>query len=637
MAKDFSLMEFSNSSTNPSIHDLSSPSRRVILRGGLGATIAGLLAPLGASALSGCATTGGSAGGPILGFKSIPMNGLDAVTVPEGYRAQVLYRWGDAVGVAGRMPAYKADASNTAAEQELQAGMHHDGIHYFPLDGNRRGLLAVNHEYTDDGLLHVGGMQNWSAEKVAKAQAAMGVSIVEVAAGANGWDVVRPSKYARRITATTPMMIMGPARGHAMMRTKDDASGAVILGTINNCAHGFTPWGTYLTCEENFNGYFNGPDTPSAEQARWGVRKNGAGYRWHEFDERFDVAKHPNEYNRFGWVVEIDPNDPDSTPVKRTALGRAAHEGAHVTQAKDGRVVVYMGEDARFEYIYKFVSRDVVRTGGAKANADILDHGTLYVAKFNADGRGQWVELTQGKNGLLADKGFASQGDVVIKARQASDLVGATKMDRPEWITSDAKTGWVYCTLTNNSNRGKPGFPGVDAANPRVDNTMGSIIRWKDDGDFSGSTFTWNHFILAGDSELPRADAKGNIKGDKFGSPDGLWVDGRGAMWIQTDISTSALGKGDYATTPNNGMYVADINTGEVRRFLVGPRGCELTGVITTPDMKTMFVNIQHPGEPDSERSNPADVTKVSSWPDKARPRSATVVITKLDGGVIGT
>ncbi len=637
MAKDFSLMEFSNSSSNPTIHDLSSPSRRVILRGGLGATIAGLLAPLGASALSGCATTGGSASGPILGFKSISMNGLDAVTVPEGYRAQVLYRWGDAVGVAGKMPAYKADASNTAAEQELQAGMHHDGIHYFPLDGNRRGLLAVNHEYTDDGLLHVGGMQNWSAEKVAKAQAAMGVSIVEVAAGANGWEVVRPSKYARRITATTPMLIMGPARGHAMMRTKDDASGAVVLGTINNCAHGFTPWGTYLTCEENFNGYFNGPDTPNAEQARWGVRKNGAGYRWHEFDERFEVAKHPNEYNRFGWVVEIDPNDPDSTPVKRTALGRAAHEGAHVTQAKDGRVVVYMGEDARFEYIYKFVSRDAVRTGGARANADILDHGTLYVAKFNADGRGQWVELTQGKNGLMADKGFASQGDVVIKTRQASDLVGATKMDRPEWITSDVKTGWVYCTLTNNSNRGKPGFPGIDAANPRAENTMGNIIRWKDDGDFSGSTFSWNHFILAGDSELPRSDAKGNVKGDKFGSPDGLWVDGRGAMWIQTDISTSALGKGDYATTPNNGMYAADISTGEVRRFLVGPRGCELTGVITTPDMKTMFVNIQHPGEPDSERSNPAEVTKVSNWPDNARPRSATVVITKIDGGVIGT
>ncbi len=638
MAKDFSLMEFSNSSSNPSIHDLSSPSRRVVLRGGLGATIAGLLAPLGASALSGCATTtSGGASGPILGFKSVQMNGLDTVTVPEGYRAQVLYRWGDAVGIAGKMPAYKADASNTAAEQELQAGMHHDGIHYFPLDGNRRGLLAMNHEYTDDGLLHVGGMQNWSAEKVAKAQAALGVSVVEVAVGANGWDVVRPSKYARRITANTPMMIMGPARGHAMMRTKDDASGAVVLGTINNCAHGFTPWGTYLTCEENFNGYFNGPDTPNTEHARWGVRKNGAGYRWHEFDERFDVNKYPNEYNRFGWVVEIDPFDPDSTPVKRTALGRAAHEGAHVTQAKDGRVVVYMGEDSRFEYIYKFVSRDAVRPGGAKANADILDHGTLHVAKFNADGRGEWVELTQGKNGLTADKGFSSQGDVVIKTRQACDLVGATKMDRPEWITSDAKTGWVYCTLTNNSNRGKSGFPGVDAANPRADNTMGNIIRWKDDGDFSGSTFAWNHFIMAGDSELPRADAKGNVKGDKFGSPDGLWVDGRGVLWIETDISTTALGKGDYATTPNNGMYAADVNTGEVRRFLVGPRGCELTGVICTPDMKTMFVNIQHPGEPDSERSNPAEVTRVSTWPDNARPRSATVVITKLDGGVIGT
>ena len=637
MAKDFSLMESSNSSTNPSIHDLSSPSRRVVLRGGLGATIAGLLAPLGASALSGCATTGASASGPMLGFKSVPMNGLDAVTVPEGYRAQVLYRWGDTVGIAGKMPAYKDDASNTAAEQELQAGMHHDGIHYFPLDGNRRGLLAMNHEYTDDGLLHVDGMQNWSAEKVAKAQAALGVSVVEVAVGSNGWDVVRPSKYARRITANTPMLIMGPARGHAMMRTKDDASGAVVLGTINNCAHGFTPWGTYLTCEENFNGYFNGPDTPGTEQARWGVRKNGAGYRWHEFDERFDVNKHPNEYNRFGWVVEIDPFDPDSTPVKRTALGRAAHEGAHATQAKDGRVVVYMGEDARFEYIYKFVSRDAVRPGGAKTNADILDHGTLHVAKFNADGRGEWVELTQGKNGLTADKGFSSQGDVVIKTRQASDLVGATKMDRPEWITSDAKTGWVYCTLTNNSNRGKPGFPGVDAANPRADNTMGNIIRWKDDGDFSGLTFTWNHFIMAGDSELPRADAKGNVRGDKFGSPDGLWVDSRGVLWIETDISTTALGKGDYATTPNNGMYAADVNTGEVRRFLVGPRGCELTGVICTPDMKTMFVNIQHPGEPDSERSNPAEVTKVSTWPDHARPRSATVVITKLDGGDIGT
>ena len=637
MAKDFTTMEHSNASPNSSIHDVSHPSRRIILKGGLSAAIAGLFAPIGVASLAGCATTGGASSGPALGFKPVPLNTLDTVTVPEGYRAQVLYRWGDAVGVAGQMPTYKPDASNSAAEQALQAGMHHDGIHYFPLDGNRRGLLAMNHEYTDDGLLHVGGMQNWSAEKVAKAQAAMGVSVIEVVAGAKGWEVVRPSRYARRITATTPMMITGPARGHAMMRTRDDASGAVVLGTINNCAHGYTPWGTYLTCEENFNGYFNGPDKPDATQARWGLKKSGAGYRWHEHDERFDVAKHPNEYNRFGWVVEIDPADPDSTPIKRTALGRAAHEGACVTQTKDKRVVVYMGEDARFEYIYKFVSRDAVRPGGAKANADLLDHGTLFVARFAADGRGQWIELSQGRNGLGAEQGFATQGDVVIKARQASDLVGATKMDRPEWITADPNSGWVYCTLTNNSNRGKPGFLGVDAANPRVDNTMGNIIRWKEDGDFDGRSFSWNHFVMAGDPTLTRADAKGNVRGDSFGSPDGLWCDTRGVLWVQTDISTSVLGKGDYQGMSNNMMLAADVATGEMRRFLVGPRGCEITGCIATPDLRTMFINIQHPGETASERSNPDAPSIISSWPDQARPRSATVVITKLDGGVIGT
>lgn len=643
MAKDFSTMENSNPSTNRNIHETSDRQRRVLLKGGMATVVSGLFAPLGMSAISGCASTSNTStrAVPTLGFKSVPMNDLDAVTVPEGYRAQVLYRWGDAAGIAGQMPAYKPDASNSAAEQAVQAGMHHDGIHFFPLDGSNRGLLVMNHEYTDDGLLHVGGMQNWSAEKVSKAQAAMGVSVIEVSNdGSNensGWHVVRPSPFARRITADTPMMIAGPARGHRMMRTANDSSGAVVLGTINNCAHGVTPWGTYLTCEENFGGYFNGPEKPDTEQARWGLKKNGGGYRWHEYDERFDVAKHPNEYNRFGWVVEIDPMDPSSTPMKRTALGRAAHEGAHVTQTEDGRVVVYMGEDARFEYIYKFVSRDAVKQGGAKANADVLDHGTLYVAKFNADGRGAWIELTAGKNGLTAEHGFVTQGDVVIRTRFASDLVGATKMDRPEWITSDKKTGWVYCTLTNNSNRGKPDYPGVDAANPRVNNTMGNIIRWKDDGDFDAQTFQWNHFIMAGNPALERADAKGNTKGDSFGSPDGLWVDGRGVLWIQTDISTTALGKAEYATTPNNGMLAADIATGEVRRFLVGPRGSELTGVIMTPDMQSMFINIQHPGEPDSERSDPAAPARISSWPDNARPRSATVVITKIGGGIIGS
>ncbi len=635
MAKDFSTMEDSNASTNPSIHEVSDPARRILLKGGLGAA---LLAPLSLGGLAGCAGLSGVAG-PKLGFKSVPMNKLDQVTVPEGYRVQTLFRWGDPVGLAGRMPTYKADASNTAAEQELQAGMHHDGLHYFPLDGNRRGLLAINHEYTDDGLLHVGGFNPWTAEKVAKSQAAHGVSIIEVQVGASGWEVVRPSRYARRITGNTPMQISGPARGHPMMRTAADPEGVRVLGTLNNCAHGYTPWGTYLTCEENFIGYFAGPDQPSAHERRWGLRKGGWGYRWHEHDERFDAVKNPNEPNRFGWVVEIDPMDPNSTPIKRTALGRAAHEGAWVVKAKDGRVVVYMGEDARNEYIYKFVSRDAVKPGGYAANRELLDHGTLYVAKFQADGRGEWIELSAGKNGLTADKGFANQGDVVIKLRQASDLVGATKMDRPEWIAEDPTTGWVYCALTNNSNRGKDNQPAVDAANPRADNLMGHIIRWKEDGDFVATRFAWNHFVLAGDSSLDNPNHKGNVKGDAFGSPDGLWVDPRGVLWIQTDISTAALGKGAYANLSNNMMLASDPATGEVRRFLVGPPGCEVTGVITTPDLRTMFVNIQHPGESPSERSDPNQVSRFSSWPDGGgqRPRSATIVITKADGGIIGT
>ncbi len=640
MAKDFSLMEDSNRSSNPSIHDVSSPARRTFVQGGLAAAITGLFAPLSITALQGCAapSAAGSAVGPTPGFKPIAMTGLDAVTVPEGYKVQVLYRWGDATGIAAGMPAYKADASNTAAEQALQSGMHHDGIHYFPLEGNQRGLLVMNHEYTDDGLLHTDGMKTWSAEKVAKSQAAHGVSVIEVQAGAAGqWQLVRPSKFARRITASTPMLISGPAAGNDLMKTAADPAGTRVLGTLNNCAHGYTPWGTYLTCEENYIYYFNGPDAPDAHQRRWGMRKGGGGYRWHEHDARFDANLHPNEHNRFGWVVEIDPMDPTSTPIKRTALGRAAHAGAWLERTRDGRAVVYMGEDARFEYIYKFVSRDTIKPGGYAANKTLLDHGTLYVAKFNASGSGEWIALTHGSGPLTAANGFANQGEVLIKSRQASDAVGATKMDRPEWISTDPTTGWVYCTLTNNSNRGADKQPVVDAANPRAKNTMGHIIRWKEQGDFDGRTFEWSHFVLAGDPQNERADAKGNIKGDAYGSPDGLWFDSRGMMWIQTDASTSAMGKGDYARLPNNQMLAANPRTGETKRFLVGPRGCEVTGVVCTPDLKTMFVNIQHPGESPSERGDPDAPTKISAWPDNARPRSATLVITKADGGLIGT
>lgn len=643
MAKDFDCMEDSNRSANPTIHEVSDPARRIFVRGGLAATVAGLFGPLAAGALAGCATTGGGNAASLgrgIGFKSVPMAAVDRVVVPEGYSAQVLYRWGDAVGVAGQMPTFNADASNTAAEQGLQAGMHHDGMAFFPIEGSsQRGLLVMNHEYVDDGLLHTDGMKTWSAEKVRKSMNAHGVSVIEIQREGSGWKQVAPSKFARRITALTPMTLTGPAAGHPMLRTAGDPTGTRILGTYNNCANGHTPWGTYLTCEENFADYFEGVDNPDAHQRRWGIRKgNGAKYRWHEHDERFSVAKHPNESNRYGWVVEIDPQDPASTPVKRSALGRAAHEGAATALTADGRAVVYMGEDSRFEYIYKFVSRDRVKPGGFEANRELLDHGTLYVARFDVDGTGEWMPLVQGQGPLTADKGFANQGDVLIKSRQASDALGATKMDRPEWTTVDPITKEVYCTLTNNSNRGGQGQTFMDAANPRSNNTMGQIIRWKEAGDLDATRFAWNHLVLAGDPKQSRYEAQGNIKGDTFGSPDGLMVDARGVLWIQTDVSTSTLGKGEYVNLPNNQMLACDPTKGEIRRFLLGPAGCEVTGLTATPDLKSLFINIQHPGEPANERSDPEKPLAISKWPDGAgRPRSATVVITKNDGGVIGT
>jgi len=644
MAKDFEQMEDSNRSSNPSIHDVSDPARRVVLRGSAAATLsrlgAFLVAPMAAAAagaLGGCATPGATAA-PRLGFKSVPAGAGDRIAVPEGYTAVAFMPWGEPVGVPGNMPAFKDDASNSAADQAVQMGMHHDGVHFFPLEGSStHGLLTMNHEYTDDGLLHAGGMEPWTAEKVKKSQAAHGVSVTEVRLEGNRWQAVRSSRYARRFTANTPFAIGGPAAGHAMMKTAADPAGRLALGTFNNCASSLTPWGTYLSGEENFAGYFSSADQPTAHERRWGIRKNGWGYRWHEHDERFDAVRNPNEPNRHGWVVEIDPYDPTSTPVKRTALGRAAHEGAWVAVTKDGRAVVYSGEDARFEYIYRFVSRDKIKPGGAKANAELLDHGTLYVARFDAGGRGRWIPMLAGQGPLV---GFADAGEVVIKARQASDLLGGTKMDRPEWLAIDKATRWVYCTLTNNTNRGQGNNPGVDAANPRANNNMGSVIRWKEDGDFDGEAFEWNHLVLAGDPANERADAKGNIKGDLFACPDGIIFDPLGGLWVQTDMGPTVMNKGELARIGNNQMLACDLATGEFRRFLVGPVNCEITGAAFTPDSRTVFINIQHPGETPSERSNPNEVRRFSNWPDfkpTGRPRSATVVVRKDDGGVIGS
>ena len=637
MAKDFDAMEDNNRSTNPSIHEVSDPARRVWVKAGAAGLASAALVPL----FAGCAAISRSVG-PLLGFKAVPPSTADGITVPEGYIAAVIAAWGEPIGAPGNMPAWREDASSSAADQAVQMGMHHDGIHFFPVAGSStRGLLAMNHEYSDDGLLHTDGMKTWSAEKVRKAQAAHGISVIEIERRGDDWAMVRPSRYARRFTANTPFAIGGPAAGHAMMRTAANPDGLTALGTINNCASGQTPWGTYLSGEENFVNYFGlGDVKPSSHQQRWGLRKTGF-YRWEEHDERFDAAKHPNEFNRFGWVVEIDPMDPTSTPVKRTALGRAAHEGAWVAVTKDGRAVVYSGEDARFEYIYKFVSRDRIAPAGhgltqAQANRELLDHGTLYVARFDADGTGRWLPLTHGTGPLTAANGFADAGEVLIKARQASDALGATKMDRPEWLAIDAQTREVYCTLTNNTSRGAKDQPGVDAANPRANNTMGEIIRWKEAGDFDSTTMRWDHLVFAGDPANERADAKGNVRGDMFGCPDGLTLDARGVMWIQTDAHATQMNKGEFARIGNNQMLAMDRTSGEVRRFLTGPVNCEITGVALTPDATTMFINVQHPGETPSDRSDPAEPDKFSKWPGPGRPRSATVVIRKRDGGVIG-
>ncbi|RXZ43948.1 PhoX family protein [Crenobacter cavernae] len=646
--KHFGIDENSNPSANLALSDVLDArfSRRTVIKGGSALALTGAFAG-GFSTLAEAAAPLAKKL-PTLGFAPVGFSAEDRVIVPAGYVAELLYAWGDPVGIKGKMPAFKPDASNSADEQALQAGMHHDGMAFFPLAAgpraSKRGLMAINHEYTDEGLLFADGMKTWNGDKVKKAQAAVGVSVIEVEDTGRGWRVVRPSKYARRVTASTPIAISGPAKGHPLMKTDADTKGELVLGTFQNCANGQTPWGTYLSCEENFTDLFvNDSGTLSDLEKRYGISNKDAGYKWAWEDFRFDAQINPNEPNRFGWVVEIDPFDPTSRPAKRTALGRFKHEGATVTLAPDGRAVVYMGDDQRFEYIYKFVSKHKYKPANRSANLRLLDEGTLYVARFNADGSGDWLELTAGKNGLSLEAGFSNQGDVVIKARLAADIVGATKMDRPEWIAVHShKPGEVYCTLTNNNNqRGADGKPGVDTANPRADNKFGHIIRWNEAGaDAAATGFKWDIFALAGRPDTVKAEHQGNLKGDAFGSPDGLKFDANGVLWVQTDISTSTLNAKEYKGLGNNMMVAVVPESGEFRRFLTGPNGCELTGIAFTPDMKTLFVNIQHPGEPESERSDPDQAKAISAWPDGAagsRPRAATVAIRKLDGGVIGS
>ncbi|QGW82216.1 PhoX family protein [Variovorax paradoxus] len=613
--------------------------RRIFLQSGAAAVVA-LLHGSGAHA------SPSRADPAMLGFTAVPVSLQDAVVVPPEYEWQLLYPWGTPTGVKGHpMPAFASDGSDSAADQALQAGMHHDGMHFFPLATPDRALLVMNHEYTDEQLLHADGVKEWTAEKVRKSLHAMGVSVIEIRRTRDGWRQVRPSPYARRVHGNTPMRIEGPAARTPLMRTQANPAGDEVFGTFANCAMGVTPWGTYLTCEENFHGYFGGPKEAAKDitpaQRRYGTVPGSQWVDYWRFDERFDMSRHPNEAHRFGWVVEIDPFDPAAKPVKRTALGRKRQESATCTLAKDQRLVVYMGDDARFEYIYKFVSHGKVSpSGGSAANSRLLDEGTLYVARFDADGRGRWLELVHGRNGLDAASGFADQAEVLIHARLAGDMVGGTRMDRPEWIAVHPQTGEVYVTLTNNSQRGEIGKPAADAANPRAANLFGGILRWREDGGDAGSEgFAWDHFALAGDPAQTDSGARYPCAhADIFGSPDGLHFDSGGLLWIQTDMSGQLIGKPPYASLGNNQMLCADPATGRIKRFLTAPNGSEVTGCVVTPDRRTLFVNIQHPGESRDDGSG----TPTSAWPDgtepgSARPRSATLAIRRRDSGIVGT
>jgi secreted PhoX family phosphatase len=435
------------------------------------------------------------------------------------------------------------------------------------------------------------------------------------------------------------MGITGPAAGSEHLKTEQDPTGMRVLGTLNNCSMGKTPWGTYLICEENWNNYFVNRNAADWQQRvshkRYGISNgfNSSKYYWETVDPRFDATPTDKQYfngfvnepNRFGWVVEFDPFNPDSLPQKRTALGRYARECATVVIGDDGEVAIYSGDDTRGEYIYKFVAQKRFDKTNPKATPDFLDEGTLYVAAFHADGRGEWLPLIWGERGLTARNGFMGQADVVLNARAAADILGATPMDRPEWVAVDPRTRELYVTLTNNVERGIKLDQPVDKANPRKENHHGQILRWVEKNSNPAATeFNWEIFLLAGnqpDISVPE-NQQGNIRGDIFSCPDGLWFDADGRLWIETDFDDA---EDVYQPMGCNQLLCADPLSREVKRFLVGPRGCEITGLTGTPDGKSLWLNIQHPGI-----SYPAS-------DGKTRPRSTTVLVTKNDGGVIGT
>lgn len=654
-------------------------SRRSVLRGGAGIAAMSLFAGAG---LVGCSDDDDDAAADVaaaveqLNFSSIPGSKTDSVAIADGYSAKVLAPWGEPLNSAAA--AWKADGTNTAEDQANSVGMHHDGMYFYPLNGSDTdGVLCINHEYIDQNALHPNGRTEDAggnrtiAEEIRKEINAHGVTTVRVQLVNGSWQIVKDDPLNRRFTGATEMDITGPLADHPSLITKYAQARSVARGTLNNCGNGFTPWGTYLTCEENWPGYFTKASGRTDADNRIGVGSSGTRYSWEDLagdaseqnDEftRFDATPsganaledYRNEANGHGYIVEIDPYDGSSRAKKRTALGRFRHEGCvHGTLTAGEPVVFYSGHDGRFEYIYKFVSAaawdpaDADRTDRLNVGSKYMDEGTLYVARFDEAGVGVWLPLTMDgattDGGKLSDS-YASLAEIILDTAGAADKVGATPMDRPEWAAVDPFTGSVYFTLTNNTRRdGSSADAQANPANPRLNNSFGHIIRW-DEGS-TATSFNWEIFLFGAPSDAAAdVNRSGLTDLNQLASPDGLVFDDRGIMWVQTDNGASEV------TEETNDQMLAIIpsklvdengkqkvltseNQAELKRFFVGPNGCEVTGLAFTPDYKHFFANIQHPGNwPFSN-----DAAEVTPAGTSVRPRAAVVAIAKNDGGTIG-
>lgn len=658
---------------NPTYADLVEQrySRRTVLGGAtaaLGAAAAGLLPSLPAHGQAvPAAGAAGTAVGPAtvastpanIGFTPIPSYAVtdDAVRVPEGYVVDMVLRWGDPIKAGG--PAFDVNAQ-TPEKQAAQCGYNHDFQAFFPLGKTgTEGVFFVSHEYTDGSKMFPG--YNANTTDLARLKTwvdieleAHGGTVVELERGSGGtgaWQVRASGTRNRRITANTPMRFSGPA-------ANDLRLGSGVIGTLNNCAGGVTPWGTILTAEENFNQYFANAgriaDTRTREaHARYGVTTGASARGWERvYPNRFDASINPDEPWKFGWIVEIDPDDPSSVPVKHTALGRFKHEAATTVIAPTGQLVVYSGDDERFDYMYKYVSWGTYDPKAGKANSRLLTEGTLYVARLRADGSAEWIPLVYGSRPELSTPRFESQADVLMRTRLAADAVGATRMDRPEDIEMNPKTGKVYVALTNNSNRTTVVTNDAErASNPRINNRTGHILEFSERGDNAAAReFTWGIFILAGDPGAGRLvdSPAGNLQGgdlyfggfrgqvSPIGAPDNVAFSPDGMLWVATDGAPSAINRNDAM----HAVITEGPNRGRVAQFLSVPAGAETCGPEFTPDQKTVFIAVQHPGEDGSLRvAGDVRTNTQSSWPDgpgnPARP--ATIAIRHKDGKTIGS